>query len=206
LLKRHKKQTGKKSHTTHKHIPMSYGFYIKIDYSIIPKRYIKKLNIPTNLTIYRGTNAAKHFMKTMIEIGTKIEFLYKINIPMTNLTKDEEARFENATNCECCLKSFKQFNLIKCRDHNHFTGKFRSILCVACNFEMRNVSFVPIYFHNLSYDSHFIVRELGFNTKNIHVIPNSNEKYISFSKDISSAFRLKFVDTYRFMAESLSTL
>lgn len=34
------------------------------------------------------------------------------------------------------------------------------------------------------YDSHFIVRELSYNGKDVHVIPNSEEKYISFSKSV----------------------
>ena len=71
---------------------------------------------------------------------------------------------------------------------------------------MCNVSFLPIYFHNLNYDSHFIVRELGCNENDIHIIPNSSEKYISFSKSIQDKFNIKFIDTFRFMSESLSSL
>ncbi|KAL4083511.1 hypothetical protein QTP88_028827 [Uroleucon formosanum] len=72
--------------------------------------------------------------------------------------------------------------------------------------ELTSPSFVPIFFHNLTYDSHFIIRELGCNDKDIHVIPNSSEKYISFSKEIAPKFNIKFVDTYYFMAEKLSKL
>ncbi|KAE9544099.1 hypothetical protein AGLY_001788 [Aphis glycines] len=46
----------------------------------------------------------------------------------------------------------------------------------------------------------------GFDDKNIHVIPNSTEKYISFSKEVALIFSIKFVDTFRFMASSLSEL
>ncbi len=191
---------------THKHKPMSYAFYVKIDYDIIPKYLIKKYKIPTKLHVYRNRNAAKHFIKTMIEIGLKVYNLYKINIPMEKLTVDEEYKFQNARVCECCFKSFKNDNLIKVRDHNHFTGRFRSAVCLNCNFELTNISFIPIYFHNLVYDSHFIVRELGCNENDIHVIPNSSEKYISFSKTIQDKFNIKFIDTFRFMSESLSSL
>ncbi|XP_022161257.1 uncharacterized protein LOC111027265, partial [Myzus persicae] len=71
-------------------------------------------------------------------------------------------------------------------------------------FLLTSPSFVPIFFHNLTYDSHFLIRELGCNDKDIHVIPNSSEKYISFSKEIAPKFSIKFVDTYRFMAKKLS--
>uniref|UniRef100_A0A2S2R9P8 DNA-directed DNA polymerase n=1 Tax=Sipha flava TaxID=143950 RepID=A0A2S2R9P8_9HEMI len=201
-----KKSKNTKTKITHVHKPMSYGYYVKIDYSIIPKYFIKKFKISKPLTIYRGKNAAKHFIKTMIDLGIKICSLYKINIPIKKLTKEEESRFQSAQFCECCLKDFKKNNLIKYRDHDHFTGNFRSVLCVYCNFEMSNVSFVPIYFHNLTYDSHFIVRELGCDEKNIDVIPNSNGKYISFSKSISSNFKIKFVDTFHFLSDSLDSL
>lgn len=198
-------QTGK-TVTTHRHKPMSYGYYVKIDYSIIPKSLIKKYEIKPKLTIYRGKKAANHFMKSMLDLGEKISRLYKTNIPMIKLTEEEEFRFQNTLNCDYCSKSFKECELYKVKDHNHFTGKFRAVLCLSCNFEMTAPSFVPIYFHNLSYDSHFIVRELGCDNSNINVIPNSNEKYISFSKNISYKFSIKFVDTFRFMADSLSNL
>ncbi|KAE9522117.1 hypothetical protein AGLY_017505 [Aphis glycines] len=142
----------------------------------------------------------------MIDIGSKVCNLYKINIPMNKLTVDEEHKFQNARLCECCFKSFKNDNLFQVRDHNHFTGRFRSAVCLNCNYELTNVSFIPIYFHNLVYDSHFIVRELGCNENDIHVIPNSSEKYISFSKTIQDKFNIKFIDTFRFMSESLSSL
>jgi len=73
--------------------------------------------------------------------------------------------------------------------------------------ELQQPKFVPVFFHNLSnYDSHFIVTELGYDTKTINFIPNSEEKYISFSKYISSTFTVRFIDTFRFMASSLSSL
>ncbi|KAL4104864.1 hypothetical protein QTP88_020140 [Uroleucon formosanum] len=50
----------------------------------------------------------------------------------------------------------------------------------------QNPSFVPVYFHNLSYDGHFIVRTLGCNDNDIRIIPIS--------------------DTFMFMSESLSNL
>lgn len=125
---------------------------------------------------------------------------------MKELTEEDKLKYQNAKYCECCTLSFKKYNLIKCCDHDHFSGKFKSTLCVSCNFEMDNFSFVSIYFHNVSYDSHFIIRELGCDEGNIDIIPNSSEKYISFSKSISSKFRIKFVDTFRFISDSSSNL
>jgi len=145
-------------------------------------------------------------MENMIVIGNNINKIYQTNKPMNKLTKEEESNFKNTKFCGKCSRHFKNNNLIKVRDHCHFTGKYRQCLCLQCNFEIINPSFVPIFFHNLSYDSHFIIRELGCNDKDIHVIPNSSEKYISFSKEIAHRFSIKFVDTFRFMSESLSKL
>lgn len=64
-----------------------------------------------------------------------------------------------------------------------------------------------MFLHNLSnYDAHFIVREHGYDTKTINVIPNSEEKCISFSKRVNKLFSVRFIDTYMFMPSSLSTL
>jgi len=201
-------QSSKKPKTciTHLHKLMSYGFYVKVDYNIIPKKLIKKFEIPRKVVIYRGKNAAKKFMNSMISIGNKINDIYKTNLPINKLTLKEEKHFLKAKVCEKCLIPFKDNNLLKVRDHCHITGNYRRCICVKCNFQLTSPSFVPIFFHNLTYDSHFIIRELGCNDKDIHVIPNSSEKYISFSKEIAPKFNIKFVDTYRFMAEKLSKL
>jgi len=110
---------------------MSYAFYVKVDYNIIPKYSTKKYKISTKHRIYRDIDAAKHFMKTMINIGTKIYNLYQINIPMDKLTDEEECKYQNAKICECCSKSFEKNNLTKVRDHNHFTGNLRSVVCLT---------------------------------------------------------------------------
>ncbi|KAE9522211.1 hypothetical protein AGLY_017393 [Aphis glycines] len=111
-------QSGKKPKTniTHLHKLMSYGCYVKVDYYIIPKKLIKKFEIPRKVVIYRGKNAAKKFMNSMISIGNKINNIYKTNLPINKLTLKEEKHFQKA--------------------------------------KLTNPSFVPIFFHNLTYDSH----------------------------------------------------
>ena len=195
-----------KTYVTHLHEIMSYAFYVKVDYNIISKELVKQFEIPRKVVIYRGKNAAKKFMENMIDIGNNINKIYQTNVPMNKLTEKQKKHFQRAKYCEKCLKHFKKNKLIKVRDHCHFTGEYRQCLCLQCNFQMAEPTFVPIFFHNLSYDSHFIIRELGCDDNDIHVIPNSSEKYISFSKEIAYRFSIKFVDTFRFMSESLSKL
>ena len=49
----------------------------------------------------------------------------------------------------------------KVKHHNHYSGEFKNTLCSSCNLKEGNkTKFVPIYFHNLNYDSHLFIKEL----------------------------------------------
>ena len=74
--------------------------------------------------------------------------------------------------------------------------------------------------HNLSgYDSHLFIKNLGFTAGNIGCIPNNEEKYISFTKNIKvgsymnsegetnpKCHKIRFIDSFKFMAVSLDSL
>lgn len=57
-----------------------------------------------------------------------------------------------------------------------------------CNLKRQNQKIVPIFSHARSNYSHFIVRQLGCDNQNIHVILNSTEKYANFSPQKANAF------------------
>ena len=72
-------------------------------------------------------------------------------------------------------------------------------------------------FHNGSkYDYHFIIRELASEFEgNFECLGENTEKYVTFSvpikkrienKNIDVTYKIKFVDSFRFMATSLSKL
>ena len=75
-------------------------------------------------------------------------------------------------------------------------------------------------FHNLSgYDSHLFIKNLGFTAGNIDCIPNNEERYISFTKNIEVGsytnkkgdtkpkyHKIRFIDSFKFMAVSLDSL
>ena len=49
---------------------------------------------------------------------------------------------------------------MKCRDHDHRTGKLRGMAHQKCNVNYFNNLFLPIVFHNLrGYDGHFIIKK-----------------------------------------------
>jgi len=121
------------------------------------------------------------------------------------MSEHEEKTHQECKLCNLCKRRLE--GGVKVRDHDHLTGKFRQTLCSKCNLRLKQPKFVPCYLHNLSnYDSNFIITELSYDTKSIPVIPNSEEKFISFSKYLSSSFTIRFIDTMRFMASNLERL
>ncbi|KAF0709819.1 Uncharacterized protein FWK35_00030838, partial [Aphis craccivora] len=96
------------------------------------------------------------------------------------------------------------------RDHDHLTGLYRGAAHNRCNLNYKVPKFIPVFFYNFSgYDSHLLVRELGNDTDNIDLIPNNEENYISFSKKIQYSTKnieLRFLDSYKFLSNSLSEL
>ena len=126
--------------------------------------------------------------------------------------------FEKARVCWICQKEFGSEK--KVRDHRHFTGKYRGAAHVKCNVQFKKPKFTPVIFHNLSgYDAHLFVKNFGGTEGNIKCIPNNEEKYISFSKDIvvgeyvnkkgekvEVKHEIRFLDSFKFMASSLESL
>jgi hypothetical protein len=99
-------------------------------------------------------------------------------------SKKDNKLFDKATHCHICSKEFDCV-YEKVRDHCHLSGKFRGAAHNQCNLRYRIPKFFPIVFHNLSgYDSHLFIKNLGATVGPISCIPNNEEKYISFTKQI----------------------
>lgn len=185
------------------HEPMSFAIYLVVD-NDLPDEI--KANLPQDPYIYRGKDAAKKFMSHLISLANDIGELLKDKIPMMRLSDEENCRYRSSTHCEWCNSEFTMLNN-PVRDHCHISGRFRAVLCNECNLKARVPTYLPVFIHGSSnYDSHFIVRQLGCDEEDIHVIPNSSERYITFSKKTVNGIKLRFVDTYRFMSSSLSEL
>ena len=129
----------------------------------------------------------------------------------------ERVEFDDATECWIC---HGELGGDRVRDHCHLTGKYRGAAHNKCNLQYRKPEFIPVVFHNLSgYDSHLFIKNLGLTEGNLNCIPNNEEKYISFSKDIvvdeytnkagkvvDVKQKLRFIDSLKFMASSLDKL
>jgi len=208
ILMKTDEKKGKSTRVIHRHEPMSYGVYVKAAENV-PSELLEKHGIPTSVIIHRGsethTEVAKHFVETVVDLSRKIENLLKTNKTII-MSEEQQDKYNRSTACDLCKKEYTILNG-KVRDHCHLSGQYRQTICNRCNLTLQTPNFVPCFLHNLSnYDAHFIAVELGYDERSTTVIPNSEEKFISFSKYISNKFTLRFIDTFRFMASSLSSL
>ena len=140
------------------------------------------------------------------------------------LTDEEKETHENQKICYICEQEFctnennkKEFKLKqKVRDHCHYTGKYKRAAHSICNLRYKIPKEIPVVFHNGStYGHHFIIKQLAKEFKgNFECLGENTEKYIAFSVPIKKesnngkliTYKLKFIDSYRFIQDSLSNL
>ena len=150
--------------------------------------------------------------------------------PMLPLTNDVKESYQNQEICHICEKEFctdknnkEEFKKMqKVRDHCHYTGKYRAAAHSICNLRFKIKKEIPVVFHNGSaYDYHFIIKYLAREFKGyLTYLGENTEKYITFSVPIKKVingdndndsnnkaktitYRIKFIDSYRFMQSSL---
>ena len=110
-------------------------------------------------------------------------------------------------------------NKKKVRDHCHYTRKLRGAAHSECNLKYKVPNEIPIIIHNGIYDTHFMLNQLAIEFKGeLNCIGDNMEKYITFSVPILKevinnngdkkkiTYKLKFIDSFRFMSNSLSEL
>ena len=193
------------------HIPSGYSIYTSCSFD----KYNNKLSY------YRGEDCMRRFCKDLKEHAIKIiDFKKKDMIP---LTKEEKDNYNKENICHICKKEFNndttESSSLECKvkDHCHFTGKYRGAAHNMCNLRYKIPKNIPVIFHNGStYDYHFIIRELASEFDgNFECLGENTEKYIAFSvpikkrienKNIEITYKIKFIDSFRFMATSLSKL
>ena len=119
------------------------------------------------------------------------------------LTEEEENNFTSAIHCHICDN---MLGTDRVRDHCHLTGKFRGAAHNRCNLNFKyqreqGKFFIPVVIHNLKgYDSH-LMNSLRKTDQDISCLPNTMEKYISFSIG-----NLRFIDSLQFLNASLEKL
>ncbi|XP_065676786.1 uncharacterized protein LOC136092455 [Hydra vulgaris] len=192
-----------------KHIPSSFCYYIKcFDESIYRSS-------PVSYTAYsEDEDIVQIFVdklqEDIIEICNKVNF----NKPMIFTSKNKKD-FKAAIKCHICQKDLGKDRV---RDHCHLTAKYGGAAHRDCNLKYRIPEFFPVLFYNLSgYDSHLFIKKLSGGK--LSCIPNNEEKYISFSREIKVGEfinkegktidikrEIRFLDSYRFTPSSLDAL
>ena len=138
---------------------------------------------------------------------------------MIPLSYEEISFYNKQEVCHICKKKFctdehdeNYKNKKKVKDHCHYTGKFRRAAHSHCNLKYKVRNNIPIIIHNASYDTHFIINQLAEEFKGeLNCIGENMEKYITFSVPIKKecdngktvAYKLRFIDSFRFMLTSL---
>ena len=168
----------------------------------------------------------KKFSKDLREHASKIISYEKEK--MIPLTTEEKIYHNKQKICYICKKEFNNNDTAgpsslerkknyKVRDQCHYKGKYRSAAHNICNLRYKVPKEIPIVFHNGSiYDYHFIIKELVKEFEgNFECLGENTEKYITFSvpikkkienKDLEITYKIKWIDSYRFMSSSLSKL
>ena len=117
---------------------------------------------------------------------------------------------------ELHLTKLHLIKIIKVSDHCHYTGKYRGAAHGICNLRYKTPKKTPVVFHNGSkYNYHFITKYLAEElVGQLECLGENTEKYITFSVPIKKeldnvkiiTYKLNFIDTFRFMTTSLSSL
>ena len=202
-----------KSCTTkiNKHTPSGYSLFTHCSFDTTKSK----------LDYHRRKNCMKNFCLDLREHATKIKnFEKKEMIP---LTKEENKMHRRQKKCYICKKKFstddnnKKYHKVK--DHCHYTGKYRDAVHDICNLTYKIPKEIPVVFHN----GHFIIKELAEEfEREFECLGKNTGKYITFSvpikkeitkidKDVNDkirkiSYKIKFIDNFRFMSSSLSSL
>ena len=164
--------------------------------------------------LYRRKDCIKRFCNDLKELATEI-----INYKEEEMTplKDKELLFIKVKKYVTYGK--KSFIMIKIRKVNMlFIIKSKIIAItpgIICNLRYKVPKKIPVVFHNGSkYDHHFIIKQIAEDFKGqFERLGENTEKYITFSVPIKEddnskkiTYKLKFIDSYRFMQSKLSDL
>ena len=193
-----------------KHEPSGFCFYIKgiID-NFEPVCFTKQKE---------DDDVAAIFIKKIGEYTQLIYDKYYKKKKKMFLSPEEEKDFREA---KCCSICEEELGNDRVRDHCHITGKYRGAAHNSCNLNCRLPRIIPVVFHNLqSYDAHLFIKKIGNLKGEFKCIPNTEEKYMSFSKTITVGnyfdrkknilrninFEIRFIDSLKFLNSSLDKL
>ena len=203
-----------------KHEPSGYCLYLKrldgMKDKYKPIVYTKKTE---------DEDISEKFIKHVRKLTHMIYRGYYSNPRPLKLTPQEQKDFQSSKVCHICEQELnidkETGQILKVRDHCHFTGEYRGAAHNQCNLKCKKPLILPVLFHNLqNYDSHLFIKQLSKVSGKLSCIPSTEEKYISFSKKIKVgenisikkgkpfpiSFEIQFIDSFKFLQTSLANL
>lgn len=118
--------SNKSTRVVNEHIPSGFCAFTYSQYS--------KHQTPP--TLYSGPDCMEVFFDHLMREQRRIAFILGEDFEMLPLTREEQARFEASTHCNCCGKEYSDDNR-KVRHHDHRTGLFVEALCNSCNLQIK---------------------------------------------------------------------
>ena len=170
------------------------------------------------LVFYRGKDSKETVCNDLKENATKI--INHEKKEMIALTDEENKSYKKQKVCYVCKRRFSTDNdnekYHKVRDQCHYTGKYGGAAHSIYNLRYKTPKGISVVFHiGSTYDYHFIIKELAKEFEGqFECLGENTEKYITFSVPIKKeldngktiTYKLKFIDSFRFMSTSLSKL
>src|SRR5436190_7377579 len=168
---------------------------------------------------YRGIDCISWFVNELYYLAHRAKQIISTMIPMARLTPEEIENYYDEMFCHVCGRPFGPEDQ-RVRDHCHMTGRYRGPAHSRCNLWYRDTHVIPIFFHNVSgYNAHFIIKEVANAfSGSVELLPLTKEVYISFTKNVGDTayirddgsrgrcVKLRFVDSFKFLATSLDKL
>lgn len=143
--------------TTCEHKPYSFAYFVKCSYDDNFSKF----------EIYRGEDAVDVFIQRLDRDVYNIYLnCLKHVVPMKDLVPAEIQNFNDAVSCHICDRPFDGFD-VKVKDHDHLSGGYRGAAHSICNLNYKIPKFIPVFFHNLNYDSHLFVKKLAQNNEDM---------------------------------------
>ncbi|KYN23130.1 hypothetical protein ALC57_04454, partial [Trachymyrmex cornetzi] len=165
------------THTYQHHNVFSVGYYVQCSYDSSLSGY----------RFRRDKDCIAWFTEELKNWAHSVHTTISANVPMADFTRDDWEKFNSASHCHVCEKSFAKDDT-RVRDYCHLTGRYRGPAHSNCNLNYKDSRCIPVVFHNLSgYDAHFIIKEIATAYEGpVDLLPITKEKYISFTKHIDS--------------------
>ena len=100
------------------------------------------------------------FMRKLLRLCVYWRYCRK-NLQQLVMRPEDNEAFEQKWRCEHCGVQFGK-DVVKCRDHNHYTGEYRAALCSPCNAKAAAPKELRVFTHNgTGYDHHFYLLGLA---------------------------------------------